>query len=474
MKTKKTALKAILLTATCLASPIAHGQSSNTEQLAMVIEEIIVTGRPVTYNNAAASEQMLSQQTPLTSALSVIDNLPGVSIQEGDTFGFDDWSTTVSIRGFQVSLDDQQVGSTIDGLPNGNSNYGGGAKANRYIDSQNLASVEVAQGTADIASLSTEALGGTLNFITQDPTREQRLRVSASIGQFGSERVYFRYDTGELFNSNTYAWVSVSHQEATDWVNGAAENYRDHLAFKLTSEVGDATNLSVYFSYDDTHEDNYQRLFSAADFAANSEWDQLTAEWTGLPYVDQLYRKGWSTLRENVFAYVKASSEIMDGVTLEGAAYTHHNYGRGDWVPPYLVDVRNDGAGNGHSEFLGGSTVEGGAILGLIQFVDANGVQFSPAAGCESSITFPYGGAGPQYDPACHPAGAIPVQSYRHTHYRKQRYGVSADFTYEADFGDIENIFRGGLWYEDTTREEWRDWHKITDTRVGFEFNDPA
>jgi hypothetical protein len=42
------------------------------------------------------------------------------------------------MRGFNVGLSEQQIGMTIDGLPNGNSNYGGGSKANRYIDFENL------------------------------------------------------------------------------------------------------------------------------------------------------------------------------------------------------------------------------------------------------------------------------------------------------------------------------------------------
>ncbi|PPT05828.1 TonB-dependent receptor [Geitlerinema sp. FC II] len=37
---------------------------------------------------------------------------------------------------------------TVDGIANGNSNYGGGAKANRYIDTENVKGVEVSQGTA--------------------------------------------------------------------------------------------------------------------------------------------------------------------------------------------------------------------------------------------------------------------------------------------------------------------------------------
>lgn len=433
-------------------------------------ELIIVTGRATTYNNSEVSVPMMMQQTPLTSALASIDNLPGVSIQEGDTFGFDDWSTTISIRGFQTNLDEQQIGITIDGLPNGNSGYGGGAKANRYIDSANIGTVSVSQGTSDIASLSNEALGGTIDFTTASPEDERRIRFSASIGEFDAMRYYARYDTGRILGDSTKAWVSISHQEATDWVNSAAENKRDHIAAKFESDLG-GLNLSGYMSYDDTHEDNYQRVFTPGEFALYPEWDQLTAEWTGIPYIDQSYRKGWSTLRENFFTYLKADGEVLPGLKLDGAVYYHKNTGRGDWVPPYLVNVTDDGAGNPESE-LGNTTVSGGAPLGRIYFVDASGVALTPADGCVSSLTFPYGGGGAEYDPACYPAGAVGVQSYRHTHYEKDRLGFAANFNWEKDFGSVSNVLRGGLWYEDATRYEHRDWHKIVDTRVGYEFNE--
>lgn len=38
----------------------------------------------------------------------------------------------------------------------------------------------------------------------------------------------------------------------------------------------------------------------------------------------------------------------------------------------------------------------------------------------------------------------------------------------------MKNQLHGGIWYEDTTRREWRDWHKITDTRVGFQYDKPS
>ncbi|MEO1969346.1 MAG: TonB-dependent receptor [Sphingomonadaceae bacterium] len=431
---------------------------------------IIVTGRATTYNNSEVSNDMLMQQAPLTGPLSAIDNLPGVSVQEGDTFGFDDWSSTVEIRGFQDNLDEQQIGMTIDGMPNGNSNYGGGSKANRYIDSMNIGGISVAQGTGDIASHSTEALGGTIDYQTSNPLDEQRMRFSGSIGQFQAKRAYVRFDTGRILNDTIKAWISASHQEATDWVNGSANNHRDNIAAKVQGDFN-RVQLTGYFSYDNANENNYQRLFNSADYAANPHWDQLIGNWTGVPYVDQVYRPAWGTLRTNYFGYLKLDAELADGLNVHVGGYYHHNNGRGDWVPPYLVNVTADGVGNPESEYLDTGTVNGGAPLGLITFVDQSGVALAPAAGCQSSITFPYGGAGAEYDPACFPAGAIPVQSYRTTNYKKRRVGFTGDFDWKTAIGSAENTLRGGLWYEDTRREESRSWQKVIDARVGDYFD---
>jgi iron complex outermembrane recepter protein len=419
------------------------------------LDTVIVVGQQQTYSSAESTESMALQQAPVTSILAQIDNLPGVQVQEGDAFGFDDWSTGVAVRGFQNNLGEQQVGITIDGMPNGGSNYGGGAKANRYIDTQNAGAIEVSQGTADIASRTNDALGGTLNFTTQNPLDERRVRVSASLGDFDSQRFYGRYDSGLLADNVTKFWVSLSTQSATDHVNQSADNTRDHIAAKLQTEKF-GIDWTSYISYDDTWENNYQRLFSPADFAVNPNSDQLTAEWTGVPYIDQLYRKAWGTLRENLFFYVKGEKEVFDGFKVEAGVYRHDNDGRGDWVPQYVVNVGQYGT----------STVP------LVTFTDPAGTPLTPTPGCVSSITFPYGGAGPQYDPACFPANSIPVSSYRHTHYQKERTGAYADFEWQTPLGQIvDNTLRGGLWYEDTTRYEYRDWHKLIDSRVSADYD---
>ena len=188
-----------------------------------------------------------------------------------------------------------------------------------------------------------------------------------------------------------------------------------------------------------------------------------------MPYIDQVYRQGWSTLRENLFGYIEVDTMIGE-VELKANAYFHKNEGRGDWLPPYIVDVTDEGA-KGHSELVSGNTVQGGDSLGRIFFVDADGKSLSPIEGCESTISFPYGGADPEDDPNCYESGARAVGSYRTSHYAKDRFGLNADLTWEKQFGNNTNVVRAGIWYEDYERSEYRDWHKIIDSKSSYEFN---
>lgn len=446
---------------------MAHAIVASAQSEAPAIEEMIVVSQTRTFANSSVTEEMQNQVSAASSVLAAIDYIPGVMVNEGDAFGGDDWSTTVSIRGFQVSLDGQQLGMTIDGIPNGNSNYGGGSKANRFIDTENLAGVDVVQGTSDIASWSLEALGGSMNFQTMDPTEQAGLTTSATVGNNAARKLYVRYNTGEIL-PNTYAWISASSSDIDAWIDASGESNRDHLAAKLKGYY-DAFELTGYLAYDDTHEDNYQRV-TPQEFREDPTWDRLTGDWTGIPHIDQLYRRGWSTLRKNTLAYLTAEFDVS-GIDFSTSIYYHDNEGRGDWIPPYIVDVRNDGAGNGHSELQSGNTAFGGSPLGRITFVDAAGNALQPIAGCQSSLTFPYGGAGPEYDAACFAAGAIPVSSYRHTVYAKKRTGFVADFAWETEQDSFNNTFRGGLWYENNDRDESRDWLKIIDSRTSYNFN---
>ncbi len=432
----------------------------------------VVAEEPRIFARNIVPAPMMLQQSAITGVTAVVDNLPGVSIQEGDGYGFDDWSSNVAVRGFQVSINEAQIGTTIDGFPNGTSDYWSGAKANRFIDPMNLGGVEVSQGTADIASRSVEALGGTFNFITDDPKADRTYTASATIGENEGRRFSMRADTGPLLGGETRSWIAAVRQEATDWVQGSARNEREHLAAKLVSQHG-RLGLTGYLSYDNIREDVYQRLYGEADFRTNPRWDRLIGDWPGVPYLSQFYRPGWSTWRSNTFGYLKADWSFSEVTSLSVGAYFHRNRGRGDWLPPYIADVVDD-SGGPESELAGLGPVRGGTQRGLIRFVNEDGVAVGPTPGCTSSYIFNYyGSGGPEVDPACHP-GATAVQSFRHSHYGKDRMGVTLDEEWFAIVGAAGSALRAGIWYENSRRDLGRDWHRILDPTLSARFDEVA
>ncbi|GAA0372335.1 TonB-dependent receptor [Bowmanella denitrificans] len=433
-----------------LSAQVAADDAAQT-----MIEEVSVVGKKISYANNLVDASMIQQQAPATSVLAVIDNLPGISINEGDAFGGDDWSTSITMRGFASTGSQQQLGMTIDGLPNGGSTYGGGSKPNRYMDAENMATVEVAQGTSDISSASLDALGGTFNFVSRDPARRQGTTFAYSNGDHDASRYFVRHDSGEIFD-NTYAYVSYSSTSNSRWIgegsNGGAE--RSHFETKFVSDWG---NLSVTgrLSYDDVEEDNYNAI-SKAQFAQNPDWDQLTWNWTGIPHYDQMFAEGWSTLRENTFAYLRFDYNLSATSNFSMTPYYHKMKGRGDWIPPYLNIVVDK---DGNPTNKGGTNTQYG-------FTDQQGNPLTPAAGCTANYSWPWD-SGAALHPSCYPDDAIPVMSYRHTHYAKDRTGTVGKYQLTLDNHDL----LAGFWFERSDRDESRDWHKVIDAKVYHHFD---
>lgn len=171
MKTKLLAGVAALLCP--MGAAVAQDASVTLDGGEVVVRDVVVvTGQRATYAEAVATQDMIERIAPIGSVNQVLNELPGVHVTEVDFYGSADWATSISLRGFNSGPAGQQIGTTIDGLPNSGSNYGSGSRANRYIDMLALERVEVSQGTADISSRTNESLGGTLNFITADPIED--------------------------------------------------------------------------------------------------------------------------------------------------------------------------------------------------------------------------------------------------------------------------------------------------------------
>lgn len=422
------------------------------------IDEIVVLGQKQTFASNVVSMDMITRRPANASVNTVVQELPGVIVQEADTFGSSDWMTNIRMRGFNTN--NGQIGTTLDGLPNGGSGYGGGSKANRFIDVLDLETVEVSQGTADISSRSNEALGGTLNFITSDPMIDENLSVLYMTGDQDASKYRFRYDSGEIA-PETYFYVSGSSSKNKDVWDNATTTTKDYLTGKLLTTVNDY-NLTAFLTYNDADESEYEYV-SLEDYYQNPNHDGLHANWTGIPGIDENNRNGWRALRENSFASLTVDRDF-GAVDFAASTYYHRVDGRGDWIPPYVTDVNGDGS---LKDELSGNTLYGDYQGDDIFFVNAG--SHTPATSI-SDCTGRFG-MSMEKDPNCYEGNVEPVSSYRTSNYRNHRWGVTGDVAFDFTTGDLMHTLRAGIWYENYDADVVRQWHLIKNPETSVDFN---
>jgi iron complex outermembrane receptor protein len=79
------------------------------------LEEVFVLGRGETRQVQSIGAQEIAQRPAGTSPLKAIENLPGVNFQASDPYGAYEWSTRITVRGFNQN----RLGFTLDGVPLG-------------------------------------------------------------------------------------------------------------------------------------------------------------------------------------------------------------------------------------------------------------------------------------------------------------------------------------------------------------------
>ena len=171
---------AFVLQGACLATA-AHAQTAADEAAA---EEVLVLGRGETRQVQTITARQIEQLPAGTSPLKAIENLPGVNFQSADPYGSYEWSTRITVRGFNQN----RMGFTLDGVPLGDMTYGNhnGLHISRAIPT------ELSQGTGSLATASASNLGGAIQFVSADPTSEFRVDAAQSVGTEETRRTFVR------------------------------------------------------------------------------------------------------------------------------------------------------------------------------------------------------------------------------------------------------------------------------------------
>lgn len=205
------------------------------------LDAINVVSQGSTRQVQRISRQDIEQLTPGSSAFKAVEKLPGVQFQSADPFGTYEWSTQVTLHGF----DQSRLGYTLDGIPLGNMSYGvtNGLHITRAIISENLGSVEIAQGAGALGTASNTNLGGTMRFYSADPQTTPGARLVQTMGSDATRRTFVRADTGD--RDGLSAYLSYANASTDKW-KGDGDQTSEQANLKTVYQWGDGNRLSLF------------------------------------------------------------------------------------------------------------------------------------------------------------------------------------------------------------------------------------
>lgn len=305
------------------------------------VVEVMGQGQSRQVQNVSRSD--LVKAIPGASPLKALEKLPGVNFQSADPYGSYEWSTRISIRGFNQN----QLGFTLDGIPLGDMSYGNnnGLHISRAISSENVGRVAVSQGAGALGTASTSNLGGTVQFVTLDPTQEMGATFSQTIGSDRTSRTFVRADSGVL-STGTKFYVSGTRQRADKW-KGAGAQDQDQFNSKFVHAFGDNV-LSGFFNYSNRKEVDYQDLSLEMANRLGYDWDNYAPDFqravnaakgifTGkVNSLDDAYYLG-SGLRKDSLGALSLDVRLTPATSLKTSIYHHSNEGQGHWYTPYTA-----------------------------------------------------------------------------------------------------------------------------------------
>ncbi|MDM3870473.1 TonB-dependent receptor [Porticoccus sp. W117] len=446
-----------------IASTVCGYAVADSSSDSNIEEEIVTTARAQLLgfgeshaNNTIRLEDIKSQ-TPANDVLNFINRLPGVNVTQGDAIGSNDWSTRVSIRGMTNGRSDSQVGYMVDGMPNGASNYGGGQKPNRYIDSENVARINVGQNASDISSASNSALGGTVRYYTADPSEEFGVKTQFTGGDDDLQRGFFRIDSGEIADGLT-SYLSYSESSVSSWIGAGSGDFdRQHADLKIVRDYDDGLTIKFKGSYNYRNENDFDSV-SLQDFRDDPTTDGLVDVFDYATVGD--FRPAWGgTRRDNAFS-LEITKDNGDSGKFTMTPYYHHQAGSGWWAPPYIwskPDGQIEGE-RGPREYFANTFARNadGVMTAAASPVDVSGIPCLAGRYDGDEVGF-------ELNPAFDCATAERVATRRRSGYATDRLGFTAEN--EMYFGNHKVTV--GAWYEYQDRDNSREWFLLDPNNPG-------
>lgn len=451
------------------------------------LDQITITGQSIgkgeTRANSVVDRQTILQQPPGLDPLKVLARVPGLQVNSSDSLT-GSFSMRLSMRG----LNKEQIGVSIDGIPNGSTLSNGGSMPNRLMDPANLQRVDVSQSAGDIGTPSNQALGGYIDFRTRDPNRTAGAEGEFALGNYNYRRVFARYDTGEMAPGLT-AYIDASHSYVNTWPGEqSGRSQRNHADLRVLKEFEGGHSLRATLSLNDLSDNDYDALALRAGsrykaiFEVDPTTDGLTDRWSGNPSIDQNNRRTRGIDSKETFFHVDGALKLGENTTLSLKPYLHRQSGAGWFYVPYKQLPADGQVYSAVPAGINPATGRLYAPVATAQECFANQYQRTSTGALipTSSVAFPAGVTAATLSAAgCPAAGRFAMNpqsqwgdreaSRRRGGYYTNRTGTVGELS--THLGDHHDVRVGG-WYEYIRRTKGRDWYLATDPTQSFDYRD--
>ena len=367
---------AVLLAGLALSPSVAVAQALVAEPNGPSgVDDVVVFGRGQTRQQASITQAAIAVEAPGTSPLKAIERLPGVSFQSADAFGNYEWSARIVLRGFNQN----QLGFTLDGVPLGDMSYGNhnGLHISRAVISENVARVDVAQGSGALGTASSSNLGGTVQFISRKPAENFGLDLAGTYGSDDTLRGFVRIDSGAFGPADTRLSLSYVDHQMDKW-KGDGEQNQKQINLSLVQPIGKG-EITGFLNHSERRENDYQDLSLEQIRRLGSDWDNNSDNYAnavtnariyqanpggdcpqlgggtginryvgGASCIDDAYFDA-SGLRDDTIGALTLNYPITDTLSVSLTGYGHKNEGQGLWYTPYTPTAAGAPNGDGSS-----------------------------------------------------------------------------------------------------------------------------
>ena len=451
--------------------------ASSPQQLDAVIITGGALGKGEARANSVVDRATIQEQPAGLDPMKMVNRVAGLQVSSSDALT-GSFSMRLSMRG----LNKEQIGVSVDGIPNGSTLSNGGTLPNRLLDPANLLRIDVSQTAGEIGTPSNQALGGFIDFKTRDPSRTAGGEAEISLGNYGYNRQFFRYDTGE-FGHGTRAYFDASHAYVRTWPGDqSGRSERTHADLRVLQDLGSGNSLRGTVSYNKMSDNDYDAValtalsapFYKANFETNPNTDALTDAWTGNPAIDQNNRRTRGIDSTEWFAHLDGTFRFGETGKLTLNPYYHHQEGAGWFYVPYR-QVPTNGV------VYSAAADTGGKPIATVQECFANQYQRDVNGALIKGGTAPAGASAALTAGSCPAAAGYvmnPVSQWGAREASRRKGGYETDRTgtlgeISATFAEVHDVRAGG-WYEHIARAKTRNWYLAANPAVDYSYDDSA